>query len=112
MSQADELNLDLILATPLKITICNQVYEVVDPGVERMVGLVQIAEGLTKGKEIIGSGSLGRIGSDSGIAQALELPKGAAKIISGKTSARKILEITGLPESDIMQRLTGALEEH
>ncbi len=41
------------------------------------------------------------------VAQALRLPKGAAKIISGKTSARKILEITGLPESDIMQRLTG-----
>jgi uncharacterized protein YggU (UPF0235/DUF167 family) len=46
------------------------------------------------------------------VAQALGLPKGAAKIISGKTSARKILEITGLPEADIMQHLTGAQEEH
>jgi hypothetical protein len=46
------------------------------------------------------------------VAQLLRLPKDAVKIISGKTSVRKILEITGLPESDIMQRLTRALEEH
>jgi hypothetical protein len=39
------------------------------------------------------------------VAQALGLPPGSARIIAGKTSSRKILEISGLSEAEVHRRL-------
>jgi uncharacterized protein YggU (UPF0235/DUF167 family) len=39
------------------------------------------------------------------VADALGLPQGCARIVSGKTSPRKILEVSGLTESEIRERL-------
>jgi uncharacterized protein YggU (UPF0235/DUF167 family) len=40
------------------------------------------------------------------VAGALGLPPGCARIVSGKTSSRKILEISGLSEAEIRERLS------
>ena len=40
------------------------------------------------------------------VAGALDLPKGSAVIVKGRTSARKVIEITGLPEAEIRRRIT------
>ena len=42
---------------------------------------------------------------ESIVAEALGLPKSAVRIVSGKTSARKILAIEGLSKSDVMRLL-------
>jgi uncharacterized protein (TIGR00251 family) len=42
------------------------------------------------------------------VAEALGLPRRAARIVSGRTSPRKVLEISGLSESDVYQRLSKA----
>lgn len=39
------------------------------------------------------------------VTEVLGLPKGSARIIAGKTSARKILEISGLSEAEVYRRL-------
>ncbi len=41
------------------------------------------------------------------LAGALDIPGSAVRVVTGKTSARKIVEITGLSESDIVHRLEG-----
>ena len=40
------------------------------------------------------------------VAEALGLPRDAARIVSGRTSPRKVIEIAGLSESDVHQRLS------
>ena len=40
------------------------------------------------------------------VAEALDLPRNAARIVGGRTSPRKVLEISGLSESDVYQRLS------
>jgi len=40
------------------------------------------------------------------VAQALGVPKGSARIVAGKNSARKVVEIAGLSESEMYQRLS------
>ncbi|MCP4877001.1 MAG: DUF167 domain-containing protein [Gammaproteobacteria bacterium] len=39
------------------------------------------------------------------IAQTLELPSDAVRLIGGKTSAHKVLEITGLSQQELKRRL-------
>ncbi len=39
------------------------------------------------------------------LSEALGVPKGCARIVAGKTSARKTLEISGLSESEVRERL-------
>jgi uncharacterized protein (TIGR00251 family) len=43
------------------------------------------------------------------ISQALGIPKKCARVVSGKTSPRKVVEITGLSESEISRRLAGSV---
>jgi uncharacterized protein YggU (UPF0235/DUF167 family) len=43
---------------------------------------------------------------ESIVADALGLPKSAVRVVSGKTSARKVLAIEGLPKADAMSVLT------
>ena len=43
------------------------------------------------------------------VAQALALPASAVRVSRGQTSARKVLEITGLSKPDIMSRLGDTL---
>lgn len=38
------------------------------------------------------------------ICDALELPDGSARVVAGAASARKVLEISGLPEAEILRR--------
>jgi uncharacterized protein YggU (UPF0235/DUF167 family) len=40
------------------------------------------------------------------IAQALGVPKECARVIAGKASPRKVVEIVGLSESEVYQRLS------
>ncbi len=40
------------------------------------------------------------------VAAALGLPKGSARVVSGNTSPRKVLEISGLSESEVYARLS------
>jgi uncharacterized protein (TIGR00251 family) len=40
------------------------------------------------------------------VAESLGLSRGAARIVAGRTSPRKILEITGLSESEVYERLS------
>ena len=40
------------------------------------------------------------------VAKALGLPKECARIVTGKASARKVIEISGLSESEIHRRLS------
>ncbi len=40
------------------------------------------------------------------VAEALGLSKGAARIVGGRTSPRKVLEISGLSEQEVHQRLS------
>lgn len=40
------------------------------------------------------------------IADAVGLPKKCARIVSGKTSRQKVIEISGLSESEVFQRLS------
>lgn len=40
------------------------------------------------------------------VTKALDLPKGSARIVAGMTSARKVMEISGLSESEIRRRLS------
>lgn len=40
------------------------------------------------------------------VAQALGVPKGSARIVAGKNSARKVVEIAGLSESEMYRRLS------
>jgi uncharacterized protein (TIGR00251 family) len=40
------------------------------------------------------------------VAQALGVPKGSARIVAGKSSARKVVEIAGLSESEMYRRLS------
>jgi uncharacterized protein (TIGR00251 family) len=40
------------------------------------------------------------------LAEVLGLPRGAVKIVSGATSARKVVEIVGLSEAEIRRRLS------
>jgi uncharacterized protein YggU (UPF0235/DUF167 family) len=44
------------------------------------------------------------------VAEALGLPRGSARIVAGRTSSRKILEITGVSEAELRRRL-GAGDE-
>ena len=39
------------------------------------------------------------------LAEVLGVPKQCVQVVSGTTSARKVVEITGLPESEIIHRL-------
>jgi uncharacterized protein (TIGR00251 family) len=43
---------------------------------------------------------------ESTVAEALGLSKDAAHIVSGRASPRKVLEISGLSEADVYQRLS------
>jgi uncharacterized protein YggU (UPF0235/DUF167 family) len=45
---------------------------------------------------------------ESIVADALGLPKSAVRVVSGKTSARKILAVTGLSKSDVMSLLAAS----
>ncbi|MDH3389959.1 MAG: DUF167 domain-containing protein, partial [Gammaproteobacteria bacterium] len=45
------------------------------------------------------------------VALALGLPKQAVRIVSGKTTARKLIETEGLSKSDIIRRLEPQLRE-
>lgn len=38
--------------------------------------------------------------------EALELPRGGVKIVSGSTSPRKLVEIVGLSESEVRRKLS------
>jgi uncharacterized protein (TIGR00251 family) len=40
------------------------------------------------------------------VAKALRVPKECARIVAGQTSARKVVEISGLPASEIYHRLS------
>ena len=40
------------------------------------------------------------------IAEALGLPKGSIRVVHGRTSPRKIVEIVGLSEAEILRRLS------
>jgi hypothetical protein len=40
------------------------------------------------------------------VAKALGVPKARARIVSGNTSAQKVIEISGLSESEIQHRLS------
>ena len=40
------------------------------------------------------------------IAEALGVPKKSARVIAGKTSPRKVVEIVGLSESEVYRRLS------
>lgn len=39
------------------------------------------------------------------VAKALDLPKDAARIVSGRASARKVVEISGLSDAELRERL-------
>lgn len=39
------------------------------------------------------------------VAEALGVSNQSARIVTGKTSTRKVIEITGLPESEVYRRL-------
>jgi uncharacterized protein len=47
--------------------------------------------------------------AESIVAEALGLPGESARIVAGRTSARKVIEIVGLPESEIERRLSKPL---
>jgi uncharacterized protein len=40
------------------------------------------------------------------IAEALGLPKGSARVVQGRTSPRKVVEIVGLSRSEVHRRLS------
>ncbi len=40
------------------------------------------------------------------LSEALGVPKGCARIVAGNTSARKTVEISGLSESEVRERLS------
>ena len=42
------------------------------------------------------------------LSEALGLPGGGARIVSGSTSPRKLVEIIGLTEAEVRRRLAGA----
>lgn len=42
---------------------------------------------------------------ESLVTEALGLPKGSARIVAGRTSARKVLEIAGLSEAEVYRCL-------
>lgn len=44
------------------------------------------------------------------IANALGIPKGCAAIVAGKTSARKIMQIEGLSESEVYRKLSYSVD--
>jgi hypothetical protein len=44
------------------------------------------------------------------LAEALGLSREAVRIVAGATSARKTVEVTGISESELRQRLGGAIE--
>jgi len=44
------------------------------------------------------------------LAEALGLPRDAVRIVAGATSARKTVEVAGLSESELRQRLAGAID--
>jgi uncharacterized protein YggU (UPF0235/DUF167 family) len=39
------------------------------------------------------------------VAEGLGLPRGSVRIVAGKTSSRKIVEVTGVSEAEIHRRL-------
>ena len=39
------------------------------------------------------------------LAEALGVPRGCARVVSGKASPRKVVEVSGLSEADMVQRL-------
>ena len=39
------------------------------------------------------------------VAEALGLPRGSTRIVAGRTSSRKVLEITGVSEAELQRRL-------
>jgi uncharacterized protein (TIGR00251 family) len=43
------------------------------------------------------------------VAKALGVPKARARIVAGNTSARKIIQISGLSEAEIQHRLANSL---
>jgi uncharacterized protein len=42
------------------------------------------------------------------LSEALGLPPGGVTIVSGSTSPRKVVQISGLPEAEILRRLSDA----
>jgi uncharacterized protein len=42
------------------------------------------------------------------VAEALGISRACARVVAGKTSPRKILEIAGLSEAEVYRRLSGA----
>jgi uncharacterized protein len=40
------------------------------------------------------------------VAEALGVPRARARVVAGKTSARKILEVDGLSEAEVQRRLS------
>jgi len=41
------------------------------------------------------------------VAEALGVPRACARVVAGKTSPRKVLEIDGLSEAEVHRRLSG-----
>ena len=44
------------------------------------------------------------------IAEALDIPRASARVVSGKTSPRKVVEITGLSETEVYRRLSKGID--
>ena len=44
------------------------------------------------------------------IAEALDIPRASARVVAGKTSPRKVVEITGLSETEVYRRLSKGID--
>jgi uncharacterized protein (TIGR00251 family) len=44
------------------------------------------------------------------LAEALGIPRASARVVAGKTSPRKVVEITGLSETEIYRRLSKGID--